>query len=169
MVTETSNLVDISRRNLSPVSLKTETGLWEDLLSDDCNISTTLPLPNLRRHIYITTPHGLVRRLHESEEPVIGIVLPRRYTTLFNTDNVISFMLHGIEDIKDYKLFNKVVINRKDLKVKSPFETISIQNKNGTLDVLLPAESHRNQDAVWSFMREKGYCPGQFFSIDRFY
>lgn len=92
------------------ISLKTEgDGLWEDDLelatgSDIFNLSHFPIQPQLRDHIYITTPSGFERGLDLPTYPILGIILPRKRVNVLFMDNILAFVLHDVRDIKDYEL-----------------------------------------------------------------
>lgn len=168
----TKNLIDISYRNLAPVSLKIDSGLWGYLDDQESSVSKTPFQTHLKSYFYITTPNGFKRKLHEPYDPILGIILPRRDTSIINMDNIVSFVMHGVEELTQYGLSpdnSRLVTNRRNISVDAPFETVLIPNSNGSLDMLLHAEYYRHQNAVWQFMEEKGYDPNQFFSRSKFY
>ncbi|MCH8519780.1 MAG: hypothetical protein LAT82_03415 [Nanoarchaeota archaeon] len=104
----TSKLYFLPHEHQRSISLKTENGgLWENIdyvEEDSFNISKISLQPQFRDFIYITTLSGFEKASHRPKHPILGIILSKRFVDVMQMDNILGFVMHDVEDVKDYCL-----------------------------------------------------------------
>ena len=109
-MSQSSRLYFLPHQEQRSICLKTqESGLWGNQIEDvdeedNFNVSRTPLQPHLRDFLYITTLSGFERGSHIAKQPILGIILPKRNINLSSMDNILGFVMHDVEDIRDYNL-----------------------------------------------------------------
>ena len=214
-MSQSSRLYFLPQENQRSICLKTqEGGFWGNQIEDvdeedNFNVSRTPLQPQLRDFLYITTLSGFERGSHIPKQPILGIILPKRNINLLSMDNILGFVMHDVEDIRDYNLVphrNIPITSRRNFRNQVnenlrlsqisgnivKFETHSQRDKNGDglvrrlkrnsfdlpltqsflisndiglNDVIMNAEYVPHQEAVKSFLSDRGYSFDSFFSV----